>query len=156
VLRMGRRTRAWTGAGVLLLLCSLARAASVDAWDAIWEAKGIEVRDAYNQVVSRDSLVRGIRQGGAALEREAASLSALKALASLLDYLDRLALGSALRSPRRPPCGRCEAVPIPLRKSGMRPPQAAGQLTTEPQNDYFLPTENGMARLTAGRRQLRC
>jgi len=151
----------------LLLLCSLVRAedssramaqaVSVGAWEAAWEAKGIEVRDATNQVVSRDSLVRGLRQGGAAMEREAASLSALKALAFLLDYLDRLGLGAALRCPNRPQSGRCDSVAVSLRELKLRMPQAGAWSRTVLQNDYFIPTENGKPCLAAGlTTQLRC
>lgn len=152
-----RALRAWAGAGALSLVCSFARAASVDAWDAVWEARGIEVRDAYNQVVSRDSLVRDLRQGGAALEREAASLSALKALAFLLDYLDHLGLGAVVRGPSRPPLGRLEAVSVSLRELKLRPPSAAVWLRTILHNDYYLPAEDGLPCLAAGLRViLRC
>ena len=167
MLRMSRNWRIGAGAGMLLLLCSfaraeesgraMARAASVGAWEVVWEAKGIEVRDCWNQPVSRDALVAGLRQGGAAVEREAASLSELKALAFLLEYLDRLWQGEAVRCPHRPLCGRCDSVSVLLRELKSRPPQAAAGLTTTISNSIFLPEENRMSRLTAGQyTPLRC
>jgi hypothetical protein len=82
---------------------AMARASRLGAWRAVMSSDGIELRDYLNRPISKSELRKELRAGAQEVRKEAAGLSEVPGLKSLLAFLDREDLNAAALRTEGPP-----------------------------------------------------
>ncbi|MFA6093637.1 MAG: hypothetical protein WCU88_10725 [Elusimicrobiota bacterium] len=134
--------RLWPLAGLLALclLAALPLFAHADPWTALSAAGGLDVRDASNRPVSRESVEQQVRAGSRELLRQAAGRDRMQA--RLLDFFERTGLLSSTLRTQRSERGQAEHQPAaaPLREPrlqtagspGLSPPMPIDEQISSP------------------------
>jgi len=82
---------------------AMARASRLGAWRAVMSSDGIELRDYLNRPISKSELRKELRAGAQEVRKEAAGLSEVPGLKSLLAFLDRENLNAEALRTEGPP-----------------------------------------------------